>query len=462
LPGPRAGVGIALLLAAAVAALAASRSELAFSLFAAAFLWFCLASRVSLNWQILLGTVTGIALGRAISAQLLPPETADAMKAVGKIFIALLKMLIAPLIFLSISHAVGGMQGARELGRLGTRTALLYLLTMILAVITGLLLVNWVQPGVGSELAQSAFFREAVGSAQKPQGPPSLGEFAYSTVLEMLQNPASALAEARILPIVAFALLFGAALIRVGAPGRPVVDWLGGAAAAVMTIIGWFVRLAPVGILALIGHLVATIGFRVIVDNLLAFSAVVIGGTQFHALVTLPALCWVFTGIGPLELLGGLREALAVAFTTSSSAATLPVSQRCVEENLGVSRQIAAFVMPLGATVNMDGTALYEAIAAVFVASLYGIPLGLGAQIVVFIVAIATAIGAPGIPSAGMVTMIVVLQAVGLPGEAVGLLLTIDRFLDTIRTVANVEGDAVVAVIVGRGRYIAASSTSDG
>ena len=240
------------------------------------------------------------------------------------------------------------------------------------------------------------------------------------------------------------------------------VDWLGGAAAAVMTIIGWFVRLAPVGILALIGHLVATIGFRVIVDNLLAFSAVVIGGTLFHALVTLPALCWVFTGIGPLELLGGLREALAVAFTTSSSAATLPVSQRCVEENLGVSRQIAAFVMPLGATVNMDGTALYEAIAAVFVASLYGIPLGLGAQIVVFIVAIATAIGAPGIPSAGMVTMIVVLQAVGLPGEAVGLLLTIDRFLDTIRTVANVEGDAVVAVIVGRGRYIAASSTSDG
>ncbi|HXX47807.1 MAG TPA: dicarboxylate/amino acid:cation symporter, partial [Myxococcota bacterium] len=429
----------------------------------AAFLVFGLASRVSLNWQIVLGTATGIALGRAVSAELVPPETADAMKAVGKIFIALLKMLIAPLIFLSISHAVGSMQGARELGRLGTRTALLYLATMILAVATGLALVNWIQPGVGSELAQSAFFREAVGSAQKPQGPPSLGEFAYSTALEMLQNPVSALAEARILPIVAFALLFGAALIRVGPPGRPVVDWLGGAAAAVMTIIGWFVRLAPVGILALIGHLVATIGFRVIVDNLLAFSAVVIGGTLFHALVTLPALCWLFTRIGPLELLGGLREALAVAFTTSSSAATLPVSQRCVEENLGVPRQIAAFVMPLGATVNMDGTALYEAIAAVFVASLYGITLGLGAQIVVFIVAIATAIGAPGIPSAGMVTMIVVLQAVGLPGEAVGLLLTIDRFLDTIRTVANVEGDAVVAVIVGRAqRYIAASSTSDG
>jgi len=161
-------------------------------------------------------------------------------------------------------------------------------------------------------------------------------------------------------------------------------------------------------------------------------------------------MCWLLSGMGPRELLGGLREALVVAFTTSSSAASLPVTQRCVEENLGVPRRIAGFVLPLGATVNSDGTALYEAIAAIFVASLYGIDLGLGGQIVVFIVAIATAIGAPGIPSAGMVTMIVVLEAVGLPGESVGLLLTIDRFLDTFRTVANVEGDAIVAVIVSR------------
>jgi Na+/H+-dicarboxylate symporter len=463
LPGPRAGVGIAVALAAAVAALAAERVELAFTCFAAACLVFCLGTRLSLQWQIVLGTAAGIALGRAVSAGALPPETADAMKSVGKLFIALLKMLIAPLIFLSISHAVGSMQGARELGRLGLRTALLYLATMILAVATGLVLVNWVQPGVGSELANSAFFREAVGSGQQPHGPPGIGEFLYATALEMLQNPVAALAEAKILPLVAFAMLFGAALLQVGHAARPVIAWLGGATVAIMTIIGWFVRLAPVGILALIGHLVATIGFRVIVDNLLAFSAVVVGGTLFHALVTLPALCWLFTGIRPLELLRGLREALAVAFTTSSSAATLPVSMRCVEQNLGVSREVVSFVMPLGATVNMDGTALYEAIAAVFVASLYGMQLGLGAQLVVFLVAIATSVGAPGIPSAGMVTMIVVLQAVGLPGEAVGLLLTIDRFLDTIRTVANVEGDAVVAVIVGRAtRYIAASSTSDG
>jgi Na+/H+-dicarboxylate symporter len=451
LPGPKAGIGIAAALAASAAAFAAARPALAWTAFATAFLIFCLSTTLSLNWQILAGTVLGIAFGRAVATGHLAPEAADAMKNVGKLFIGLLKMLIAPMILLSIAHGVASMEGARELGRLGSRTVLLYLATMVLAAITGLVLVNWIQPGVGSDLAQSAFFHEAVGAtAPIPHGPPSLGEFLFATLTEVLQSPVAALAEGRILPIVVFAILLGIALLQVGPSARPVVEWLGGASAAVMTIIGWFVRLAPVGILALIGNLVATVGFRVIVDNLAAFAAVVIGATSFHALVTLPAMCWLLAGMGPRELLGGLREALIVAFTTSSSAATLPVSQRCVEENLGVPRRIASFVLPLGATVNSDGTALYEAVAAVFVSSLYGIHLGLGGQIVVFIVAIATAIGAPGIPSAGMVTMIVVLEAVGLPGESVGLLLTIDRFLDTFRTVANVEGDAIVAVIVAR------------
>lgn len=451
MPKRAAGIGIATALAASAAALAAARPELAWTAFATALLGFCLSTRISLNWQILIGTVLGIAFGRAVAVGWLAPETADAMKNVGKLFIGLLKMLIAPMILLSIAHGVASMEGARELGRLGSRTVILYLATMVLASVTGLVLVNWIQPGVGSDLANTAFFHEAVGShVAPPQGPPSLGQFLLSTLMEVVQSPVAALAEGRILPIVVFAILLGIALLHIGVPARPVIEWLAGASAAVMTIIGWFVRLAPVGIFALIGNLIATVGFHAIVDNLAAFSAVVIGATTFHALVTLPAMCWLMAGVGPRELLGGLREALVVAFTTSSSAATLPVSQRCVEENLGVPRRIASFVLPLGATVNSDGTAMYEAIAAVFVASLYGIHLGLGGQIVVFIVAIATAIGAPGIPSAGMVTMIVVLEAVGLPGESVGLLLTIDRFLDTFRTVANVEGDAIVAVIVAR------------
>jgi Na+/H+-dicarboxylate symporter len=323
---------------------------------------------------------------------------------------------------------------------------------MVLAAGTGLLLVNWLQPGVGSEIAQSSFFREAVGGAvvPTPTGPPAFGEFMLATLSDLVSNPIAALAAGKILPIVLFSILLGIALLQIGPSAAPVVEFLGGASAAVMHIIGWFVRLSPVGIFALIGNLLATVSFRLVFENLAAFSGVVIAGTLFHAFVTLPAMAWYLGGVKPLVLLRGIQEALMVAFTTSSSNATLPVTTRCVEENLGVPRRIASFVLPLGATVNMDGTALYEAVAAVFVASIYGRDLGLGGQLVVFVIAIATAIGAPGIPSAGMVTMVIVLEAVGLPGEAVGLLLTIDRFLDTFRTMANVEGDAVVAAIVTR------------
>ena len=449
MPEPKAGIGVAVALAASVAAFAAGRSDLAWIAIAIALASFGLASRLSLNWQIAIGALLGIGFGRAVAAGLIEPAVADAMRNVGKLFIGLLKMLIGPMILLSITHGVASMESARELGRLGSRTVFLYLATMALAALTGLALVNVFHPGAGSDLAHSEFFEGAVGATARPiEGPPAVGAFLFQTLLETLQNPISALAQAQVLPIVLFAILFGIALLQVGPPARPVVELLGGASAAVMRIIGWFVRLAPVGIFALIGHLVATVGFRVIVDNLLVFSGVVVGGTLFHAFVTLPALCWWLSGMRPLEFLAGIREAMVVAFTTSSSNATLPVTLRCVEQNLRVPPKIASFVLPLGATVNMDGTALYEAVAALFVAALYGVDLGLAGQVIVVLVSIATAIGAPGIPSAGMVTMVIVLEAVGLPGEAVGLLLTVDRLLDTVRTMANVEGDAVVAVIV--------------
>jgi Na+/H+-dicarboxylate symporter len=427
------------------AALAAGHVELAWSCFAAGLLAFCFSTRLSLHWQILIGTLFGVGFGLWLG------EAAEPMKNVGKLFIGLLKMLIAPLILLTIVHGVSSMGEARQIGRLGSRTVGLYLLTMVLAVGTGLVLVNLVQPGVGSELANSEFFRGAVGAdTQAAEGPPPIGVFLLETANQLVENPVAALAAGHILPIVAFAILLGLALARMGESARAVTDFLAGASTAVLMIIGWFVRLAPVGIFALIGHLVATIGFRIVVENLLAFSAVVIGGTLFHSLVVLPAMAWFMAGISPRALFRGIFEALVVAFTTSSSAASLPVTIRCVEEGLGVPRHISSFVLPLGATMNSDGTALYEAIAAVFIANVLGFELGLGGQLVVFIVSIATAIGAPGIPSAGMVTMVVVLEAVGLPGEAVGILLTIDRFLDTFRTVANVEGDAVVAAIVAR------------
>ncbi|MFQ5697376.1 MAG: dicarboxylate/amino acid:cation symporter [Myxococcota bacterium] len=404
-----------------------------------------LASRAPLYLQISIGVVLGAALGA------IPGSDIAGLRPVGQIFIAMLKMLIAPMILLSISAGVARIGDPRRLGSIGLRTFGLYVGTSTVAVATGLVLVNLVRPGTGGALRETALFQTTVPAAGSVKATAGLGTFLADSLLAVLHNPFASLAEGRILPIVVFAVLLGLALVRLGpARARPAVEAIEAGYLAVMEIISWFVRLAPVGIFALIGHLVATVGFATLFESLLGFSAVVVGGTALHAGVTLPILARVLAGVKPGELFRGLREALLVALSTSSSAATLPVTTRCVEENLQVSPSISSFVLPLGATVNMDGTALYEAIAALFVANIYGVDLGLGAQLTVFLMAMLMSIGAPGIPSAGMVTMVVVLDAVGLPVEAVGLLISIDRFLDTFRTMVNVEGDAVVAVCVAR------------
>jgi Na+/H+-dicarboxylate symporter len=214
-----------------------------------------------------------------------------------------------------------------------------------------------------------------------------------------------------------------------------------------MMIVGWIMRLAPLGIMALLINLAATQDMALI-KTLGYFVLVVIGTTLVHGVIALPLILYLVTGVTPLQFWRGAREALITAFATSSSSATLPVTLRCVEQHLHVKRDIAGFVVPLGATVNMDGTALYEAVAALFVANLAGIDLSFGQQLVVFFTAMLGAIGAPGIPSAGMVTMIVVLQSVGLPVEAIAILLPIDRLLDTVRTAVNVEDDMIASMVV--------------
>ncbi len=437
------GIAIGAAVAASCALLVSGRPQLAFVGFMLSFGGFCFRSELSLNWQIALGSLLGLASGLWLG------EAAAVMDTLGRIFISALKMLIVPMVLLSIAYGVSRMGDARELGRMGARTVVLYVVTMVFAVVTGLLLVNLVRPGAESDLLHTEFFQQAVGSsASSAEHTRPLGEFLLITVYDVLANPFASMAEGKILPIVVFAIMLGIALLQLGTAAQPLVRALGSAYAAIMRIIGWVIRLAPMGIAALLGNLIATIGFRDLFENLLSFSLVVISGTLLHAAVTLPLVALFVAKVPPLRLFHGIREALAVAFTTSSSTATLPVTTRCIEANLGVPPRVASFVLPLGATVNMDGTALYEAIAAVFVATIYGIELSVGSQLVIVFVAMATAIGAPGIPSAGMVTMVAVLEAVGLPVEAVGILLAIDRFLDTVRTMANVEGDAVVAICV--------------
>jgi Na+/H+-dicarboxylate symporter len=263
----------------------------------------------------------------------------------------------------------------------------------------------------------------------------------------LFQNPITALAQGNVLAVVVFALLLGIALVVGGERYNNILVLLQELLELVLMLVGWIMRLAPLGILALLLKLVATQDISLL-GTLAEFVVLVVGTTLLHGVVILPLILYLVTRMTPLSFWRGAREALITAFATSSSSATLPVTLRCVEQHLHVKRDIAGFVVPLGATLNMDGTALYEAAAALFIANLAGVELNLVQQMIVFVTAMIAAMGAPGIPSAGMVTMVMVLQSVGLPAEAIAILMPVDRFLDTFRTAVNVEGDMVGSLVV--------------
>lgn len=261
------------------------------------------------------------------------------------------------------------------------------------------------------------------------------------------KNVFEALATDDVLSLIFFALLLGLALSMAGEPARPVRDFMDGAFVVVMKLTDWIMWVAPIGMAALIAKTVAEMGPEVLA-RLAVYMGTVLAGLGFHAIVTLPLLLFLFTRTSPWRFAKALSRALLTAFSTSSSSATLPVTLEDIEKNAGVSNRIASFVLPLGATVNMDGTALYEAVAALFIAQLYQIDLTFGEQVVIFVTATLAAIGAAGVPSAGLVTMVLVLRAVGLPEDGIGLIVAVDRVLDMCRTTVNVWGDAVGARII--------------
>jgi Na+/H+-dicarboxylate symporter len=409
----------------------------------------CFTTQLSLSAQIAIAA--GGALAFAVAREILGFDAAfesrtGVVALVGKVFVDLLRMVVGPLIFLSIAAGIGRMAADGGLGRLGLRLLALYVATMAAAVLVGLLVVNVLQPGRDSVLLQSAYFTAMTPPAAET---PDLAQSITGLLGALIQSPVAALASGQILPIVFFALLLGIAIAQLGHVARPLLDMLDAGQHAVLRIVSWIVRLAPIGVAAFLYALLA--GLRLgetageAVGELLYFIFVVFLATSIHAFIILPLFAWRLAAVPPRRLFAAIGEAMSVAFSTSSSAATLPVTTRNVQENLGVPPHIASVALPLGATVNMDGTALYEAIAAIFVAAVFGIELSFGTQAALFLIAMVAAMGAPGIPSAGMVTMVAVLETVGLPAQAIGLLLPIDRVLDTIRTMANVEGDAVVA-----------------
>ena len=402
--------------------------------------------RVSLNSQIFLGALIGVGLG--LSFAQIGVETPAVKQAIygfsllGTLFIDLLKMVLVPLVFTSIVVGVANLRLHSQLHRVWLFTLGFFVLSMALAIALGLSAANLFEPGKG--LSLDLFHNASQNFAAQQM---SFAEFAASFLHSLFVNPFKALAEANVLAIVVFALFLGVALVVGGERYRNILQLMQEGLELMLRLVGGIMHLAPLGIMALLAQLLATQNPELL-SSLAKFVIVVIVTTLLHGFVVLPLLLFAVTRISPLRFFRGSREALLTAFATSSSSATLPVTLRCVEQHLHVKPSIAGFVVPLGATINMDGTALYEAAAALFVANLAGIELDFAQQLIVCFTTMIAAIGAPGIPSAGMVTMVMVLQSVGLPAEAVAILLPIDRLLDTVRTMVNVEGDMIGSLVV--------------
>lgn len=400
----------------------------------------------SLNRLIFIAAAIGVLVGWLLG--LLPEEAGlrggvlYGSTLIGAVFIGLLKMILIPLVFTSIVVGVASLQAHHQVHRVWITTLLFFTLTSALAMLLALVATNIFKPGTGMSLTMFADAMDAFEARQM-----TMPEFFQYFLTGLFKNPFEAFANGDILSVLMFAIFVGVALVAGGQRYQTILQVMQELLDMLLRIIGWIMWLAPLGIAALLIRLVAEQDVALLV-SMLGFILLIFGTTLFHGAVVLPGLLYAVTRKSPLWFFRGSREALITAFATSSSSATISISLRCAEQNLGVPRRIAGFVIPLGATVNMDGTALYEAAAALFVANLIGVELTLVQQLVVFMTAMIASSGAPGIPSAGMVTMVMVLQAVGLPAEAIAILLPIDRLLDTVRTAVNVEGDIIGSLIV--------------
>lgn len=408
--------------------------------------------RLALHWQILIAMAAAIAAGWVTG----PEGAALPIYAfIGKFFLNALKMLIVPLILASIINAVLGLSASGALGRLGLRTIAYYLMTSFLAILVGVFLVNLINPGLidGQPLHEQLGGMEAAAAlaAEKVAGKDS-SDFVEIFLRMVPPNIVAAAAQGQMLGLIVFGILFGYFASRLNERLREGQTNFWEAVYEIMIGMTHLVmRFAPIGVFGLVAKVVAESG-----GNLAAFQAVgwffltVIGALLLHALVTLPTVLKVIARVNPLKHYSAMGPALLTAFSTSSSAATLPVTIRCVEENAGVSKKSSGFVLPLGATVNMDGTALYECVAALFIAQAYGLELSIGTQVLVVVTALLTSVGVAGVPSASLVAISVILGAIGLPVEALGLILIVDRILDMCRTAVNVFSDSCGAVVIAR------------
>ncbi len=393
--------------------------------------------KLQLHWQILIGLVLGVVFGMYFT------DYVKYISWMGDIFLRGLKMVIVPLILSSIISGVANIGSAENLGRLGLKTMFYYIMTSTIAIITGLLFVNIIQPGLGADLG----FSQDVEGLDISRD--SLGE----TMLKIIPtNIFGSFAEGKMLSIIFFSILFGFFITKASPkPRKFLTDFFNATFEVMMKITMFVIKFTPFGVFGIMALQVSKSKDVVeLAQRMGIYMLTVILALAVHAIITLPLLTRFIGRVNPLKHFRAVTTPLLTAFSTSSSSATLPLTMEAVEHKDGVSNKITSFTLPLGATINMDGTALYECVAAMFIAQAYGIDLSFLQQVIVVITALLASIGAAGIPMAGLVMITVILTAVGLPLEGVGLILAVDRILDMFRTSVNVWSDSCGAVIIAR------------
>ena len=406
---------------------------------------------MTLTTRILLAMVGGVVLGSLLNLMINGTGVSDGLRAgiqtfligglfdvVGQIFIASLKLLVVPLVLVSLICGASSLGDSARMGPIAGKTLLLYLMTTAIAVSLALFAAVIVGPGSHVSLDTNATFEAT--------SPPPLKEVLINI---FPSNPVQAMAEGEMLQIIVFALLFGYAISHAGEAGRRIAAFFTDVEKVVMRMVAILMSLAPYGVFALLAKLFAEMGVSAIMD-LGVYFLTVLGVLLFHGLVTYSFLLRVFAKQSPGMMMRKMRSVWAFAFSTASSGATLPITLRTVEKRLGVHNSVAGFTVPLGATVNMDGTAVMQGVATVFIAQVYGFDLSMTSYLTVILTATLASIGTAAVPGVGLITLAMVLGQAGLPVEGIALIIGVDRLLDMVRTAVNVTGDATISVIVAR------------
>lgn len=391
--------------------------------------------KIKLHTQIFIAIVFGV-----IAGYFLKDLTPTFISPFGQVFMRLLKLLVIPLVFTSVTLGIVSIGDTRHLGSISAKTFTYFISTGFIATIIGITLAEIIKPGVGSQATIQKIDEIIKGD------PPSFTELLVSIAP---QNIFESLASGDILPVIVFAILLGVALTNIGSKGKPVVSFFESAYEAIMQITDWIIRLTPIGVFALSATVVATLGIKSLFSVGTYFITVVLG-LFIHAVIILPIILKIFGRYSAIELVRKILPALAIAAPTASTGAALPVAMECINKNVGVPNKVTSFLLPVGTTIDMNGTALYQGVAVMFIAQMYGIPMDLYHKIIIVITAFFASAGAAAVPGAGLVTMVIILNAVGVPVEGLSFILAVDRILDSCRSPVNLWSNAIGSVVVAR------------